>query len=347
MENILKLQQKLIPELLEVLKIRYKILRNIKYYQPIGRRLLATNINLSERVVRSETNFLKEQNLIEVNTIGMSITTEGEEVLSGLKLFIREINGIQGLEREIKEKLKIKDVIIISGDVRNDETLLNEIGKAASSYIKDILKDDIVISLTGGNTVKKVIDELDRISKFNNIKVLPGRGGMAKDIETQSNTLVQRFADKLSAAYELLHMPDNLSHSAFQMLLQENDIKEIFQQISHSYILIHGIGIAETACKKRNLPEEIKIKVEDNGGVGEAYGHYFNIDGEIVYSMPFVGIPKEQISEVENIIAVAAGVEKSKAIIAVEKNRANSILITDEATAREIVNILKGKILLA
>lgn len=347
MEDILRLQLKLIPELIEVLKVRYNILRNIKFYQPIGRRLLANNVNLSERVVRSETNFLKEQNLIEVNTIGMSVTSEGEDVLKGLKLFIREVKGIDGLEKEIKEALNVKDVLIVAGDVSEESSVLNEIGKATASYIKNILKDDIVISLTGGQSVKRVVDEFDKITKFKNIKVLPGRGGMAKDIESQSNTLVQRLADKLGAGYELLHMPDNLSHSAFQTLLRENDIKKIFQLISHSYILIHGIGMAETACKKRNLSADIVEEVEHNGGIGEAYGHYFNIDGEIVYSMPFVGISKEQVADVENIIAVAAGVEKSKAIIAVEKNRTNSILITDEATAREIANILKEKILLS
>ena len=57
--------------------------------------------------------------------------------------------------------------------------------------------------------------------------------------------------------------------------------------------------------------------------------------------MPIIGIAKENIIQVENMIAVAAGVEKAKAIIAVEKNKKNSILVTDEATAKEILSILK------
>ena len=252
MEDLLKLQQKLIPELIEIIEIRYNILRNIKYNQPIGRRLLATTVNLSERIVRSETNFLKEQNLIEVNTIGMSVTTEGEDVLKGLKLFIREAKGLHGLEVEVKEKLNIKDVIIIPGDVALDNSLISEIGKATANYIKDILKDNIVISLTGGHTVKEVVDNFQKTNKFKNIRVLPGRGGMGKDIETQSNTLVEALANKLDASYELLHIPDNLSKNTFKAMLKEDEIKNIFNLIEHSYILIHGIGKAGTMSRKRN-----------------------------------------------------------------------------------------------
>jgi central glycolytic genes regulator len=139
----------------------------------------------------------------------------------------------------------------------------------------------------------------------------------------------------------LLHIPDNLSRNAFEAMLKEDEIKNVFNLIEHSYILIHGIGEAGTMSKKRNLPKEIIDEIQLCGGVGEAFGHYFNNNGEVVYSMPIIGITKENISQVENMIAVAAGSEKAKAIIAVEKNKKNSILVTDEATAKEILSLLK------
>ncbi|MEG0774472.1 sugar-binding domain-containing protein [Clostridium sp.] len=341
MEDLLKLQQKLIPELLEVLKIRYDVLRNIRYHQPIGRRLLASSVNLSERVVRSETDFLKEQNLIDVNTLGMSVTQEGEEVLQGLKLFIGEAKGVHELELEIKELLNIKKAIIIPGNINKDTSLLGEIGKATANYIKSMLKDDIIISLTGGHTVKEVIDNFQKVNKFKNVKIIPARGGMGKDIEIQSNTLVQSLANKLEATYELLHIPDNLSQSAFETLLNEEEIKRTFQMIEHSFMLIHGIGLSKIMCEKRNLPCDIISNIEKSGGVGEAFGHYFNMNGEIVYSMPFIGIPNDRINEVAHMIAVAADINKAKAIISVEKNKTNSVLVTDEATAREIIELLR------
>lgn len=340
MQNILKLQLKLVPELLEILDVRYNILKNIYYNQPIGRRLLASSVNLSERVVRSEINFLKDQKLIDVNTAGMTVTKEGEEVLSELKNFIIEIKGFHSLESYIKNALNLKDVILVPGDADEEEVVLNELGKMASNYIKNILKDNIIISLTGGNTVKEVVDNFPVINNLKNIMVLPARGGMGKNIEIQSNTLAGRLASKLNANYEILHIPDNLSNETFEALLNDDGIREIFNNIENSYIVIHGVGDANEMSEKRDLKPEVISSIKELGAVGEAYGHYFNYDGEIVYSMSTIGIKEDKISSVENMIAVAVGKYKAKAIIATTRNRSNEVLFTDEATAKEIYTIL-------
>ena len=63
MQEILTLQKKIVPELVEVLEKRYNILRTIYYNQPIGRRGLANQLNLGERIVRTEISSLKCQGL--------------------------------------------------------------------------------------------------------------------------------------------------------------------------------------------------------------------------------------------------------------------------------------------
>ena len=73
MDDILKLQQKIVPELIVLLQKRYNILRTIYYNQPIGRRNLASSLQLGERAVRTEIEFLKSQNLIKVSMPGCPI----------------------------------------------------------------------------------------------------------------------------------------------------------------------------------------------------------------------------------------------------------------------------------
>ena len=64
MKDLLKIQQKLIPQVIELMERRYSILRQISLSEPVGRRTLSNILDISERVVRSETEFLKEQGLI-------------------------------------------------------------------------------------------------------------------------------------------------------------------------------------------------------------------------------------------------------------------------------------------
>ena len=66
MQEMLKLQKKIIPELVDLLEKRYNVLRTIYYNEPIGRRTLAGYLNLSERIVRTEISFLNDQGLIAI-----------------------------------------------------------------------------------------------------------------------------------------------------------------------------------------------------------------------------------------------------------------------------------------
>ena len=65
MEKMIQLQRKIAPELVEQIEDRYNILKHIQHAQPIGRRALSALLKLSERVVRSDVEFLKDAGLIE------------------------------------------------------------------------------------------------------------------------------------------------------------------------------------------------------------------------------------------------------------------------------------------
>ncbi|MCB2290429.1 sugar-binding transcriptional regulator [Clostridium sp. CS001] len=343
MQNILKLQQKIVPELMDLLQKRYNILRTIYYNQPIGRRILASDMCLSERIVRNEIDFLKSQNLIEIDAAGMFVTIEGEEIINKLKIFIYEIKGLSQIERFIETHLNLHQVIIVPGDVEIDKSVLKEIGKTAASYTMDMIKGNSVIALTGGATVKEVVENFASSSnnKYKDVLVLPARGGMTGNAEIQANTLVVRLAEKLGGKYELLHAPDNLSTTALETISNEKDIKDIIYKIRNAEILIHGIGIAKEMAKRRGLPENVILKLEKLGAVGEAFGHYYNEAGEIIYSTPTIGLRSEDVRNNKTLIAVAAGKNKARAIIATEINGSSRVLIIDEATAKEIVNIIK------
>lgn len=335
--------KKLVPEVVELLQKRYNILRTIYYNQPIGRRILANNIGLGERIVRTEISFLKESNLIDISTPGMTLTEEGVEVLEKLKDFIHELKGLTEVEEYIKKKLDLKNIIIVPGDVDTDKTVLTELGKASANFIKELIKDNSIIALTGGSTIKEVIDNVPKLTNLKNVLVVPARGGMGRSVEIQANNLAANLANKLSANYRLLHIPDNLSSSALEALLNEKEVKDVIDNIANSNILIYGIGRAEEMGRRRGLSEDKIGQLKLDGAVGEAFGYYYNEDGEIIYSASTIVVQNSSLRKIENLIAVAAGHSKGNAILATLKNIKNSTLITDEGAAKEIINIL-GKI---
>lgn len=342
LEEVLKIQQKIIPEMIEVMEKRYNILRNIYYNQPIGRRMLARNLDISERIVRTEINFLKEQNFIEITLPGMIITPYGEEVIDKLKNYIHQIKGLNDLEEIIKERLGIKNVVIVPGNLDEDLNVMKELGKASANYLKSILDDGNVIALTGGTTVRDVVENMPKLNNLTNVTIVPARGGMGRNLETQANTLVSKLANKFNCNYKLLHAPDNLSSEAVNAMVKEKSVKDILDIIYSANVLIYGIGRADEMARRRGLSNEEIEMLKLKGAVGEAFGYYFDREGNVVYYTPTMGIKNHHIGDVEHIIAVAGGGSKGEAIISTELNNKNGVLVTDEGAAKEILKLFNN-----
>lgn len=338
LQKILKLQKQIVPELVDTLEKRYTILRTIYYNAPIGRRMLATKLNLGERIVRTEVNFLKEQNLIEISTPGMTVTSEGITVLEGLKGFIHELKGLSKLEQKVKELLNIKKVIVIPGSVRQDKNILQDLGKAAATYVSKTIRNKDIIAITGGSTIKEFVDSFPKTHNVQDVLVVPARGGMGRKVETQANTLAATLAQKLEGNYKMLHIPENLSEEIIQSLYKQNDIKEVIDCVKKANILIYGIGRADKMVLKRGISEEKQKELIDQGAVGEAFGCYFDKHSNVLSTSSAPGINIKNLENVREQIAVAGGDDKVNAIISALYNNEKAVLVTDECAAQKLID---------
>ena len=62
------------PDMVDMLSRRYLVLRTINWMAPVGRRLLAQTLGVSERTLRTETDTLRKLDLIMTNKSGMQVT---------------------------------------------------------------------------------------------------------------------------------------------------------------------------------------------------------------------------------------------------------------------------------
>jgi central glycolytic genes regulator len=90
-------------------------------------------------------------------------------------------------------------------------------------------------------------------------------------------------------------------------------------------------------AERRKTAQEEMEKIKHHHAVAEAFGYYFNQEGEVVHKVKTMGIQLEDVKKVEHVIAVAGGASKAKAIKAYMKQAHHSVLITDEGAARELI----------
>ena len=192
MTDLIEIQKRIVPEVLELLEIRYYILRTIYYNEPIGRRSLAYKLNMGERAVRTEVNILKEQGLLNIESMGMYIT-DGREILEDLSHTIYRLKGITELEHKLKEVLDIEKVLIVPGNSDDDSLVLKDMGKTTCIYLRRLIKDNYIIGITGGSTMAYVAEEMPTGRVAKEVIVTPARGGLGKDVKP-----IQCIAAKLA-----------------------------------------------------------------------------------------------------------------------------------------------------
>jgi len=337
--DILKLQLTLVPDMLEVMKKRYSILQHIAMMQPIGRRSLSTSLGITERILRAEIDFLKNQGLVDVDAIGMKLTKEGIRFIEEVSPFIKNLFGIHELELALQKKLQINKVIIVPGDIELDPLVQKELGRATASYFRQIVQPNDIVALTGGSTLATVAEMVSDQPILDSVAFVPARGGMGEHHEYLANTVASMMAKKTGASYRLLHVPDQLSDEAYHSLKNETSIQEILKLIQSAGIVIHGIGQAKTMAIKRGFSEKMIDNLTQHQAVGEAFGYFFNNQSEIVHQMKIIGLKIEDLRNIPYVIAVAGGKKKAEAIIAVTRRSNCSVLVTDEGAAREMMQL--------
>lgn len=342
MEESISVLQKVVPDMMTVLINRYYILRSIHIYEPVGRRVLSEKVSLSERTLRTETDFLRKQGLLSSSQRGMQLTQAGTEVFLKLETFMQFMFKMNASEKALADYLNIQFCRIVQGDSDLDISVLDEMGKEASKELNALLPaGDYIFAVAGGSTMARAAahfsSELSRNRKF---IFVPTRGGLGESMSIQANSVSDQMAQSVGGENMALFVPDNLSEKAYASMKSEPSIKQTLDVMKKANCLLYSIGNARIMMDRRKItPEEIAILNEKNA-VGEAFGCFFNEKGEIVYRISRFGIQIEEIEKIPYAMAIAGGQSKAKAIKAFMKLAPHQTwLITDMGAANLI---LKG-----
>jgi len=203
----------------------------------------------------------------------------------------------------------------------------------------DLIKNDTIIGISGGTTMACVVNQMKRKKSIKNLLVLPARGGLSEELEIQANTLAANLAEKLDAQYKLLHIPDNLDEKELSVLKNNKLINDVLDDIQKINLLVFGLGNAMDMAIRRKSDKNVFNKIESEQLTAEAFGYFFDRDGNVKMQINSVGITLENFKVIKTAVGVAAGSSKAEAIYAISKFNNNFILVTDEAAAKRILEL--------
>ena len=236
------------------------------------------------------------------------------------------------LEQDMIARFGLSDVFIVPG--ASTLTSPNEsIAQAAAMYILRRAEDNAFINMGYGDTTSRILNHLATAAQ-SPLNVVSLTGGVNYYLpNTRSNVF--------NARLYLIPSPLLLSSGELrQSLRQEPDVGEIFRMIPLSSMSVVGIGSMNdqaTILKNGILNQNDFTFLKMQGAVGDVLSHFFDKNGDpisISLEDRLMSTPLEELRKLDNVIGVAGGARKAEAILAALRGGYLDVLITDEDTAK-------------
>lgn len=242
------------------------------------------------------------------------------------------------LEEKIKKKFKLEEVVISSVSRENELLSRLAVVKTAVQYVGEKVKiGNQKIGISWGRTIEAFIDEFPKTSTDKNV-VFPLFGATNQEQSYfLSNEIARSFADKLGAKVEYAwfpYKPD--SEEDKNLFLNTSYYKKLAEYWANIDIAIVGIGNSEMV---QNFGKAFGYIDECRYAVGDVATHFFDKDGNFLNLYDDVlCVSLQDLRKAKQTIGVACGNDKVEAIIGGLKAQVIDTLITDEYTARKILN---------
>lgn len=331
------LMNELSPDAMSALERRYNTLRSLSYIQPAGRRQLAEYTDMTEREARSETDQLKKQGLIQSDSCGMRLTSEGMRVLLELYEAISAISDKRDMELALASILNIKAVSIVSGDADQKNMVYRDMGARAAKRFQRYAADISSAAVTGHKTVEYMTNSRFISGRHVGLSIYPIRTAQLNSEDDNANNNCARLARKMGANYRLLHLGEGLTINEIEKRYQSAGVKEAVAGAMGAEVIVSGVNSLNSSPVFNAMSVRARESLLQEDACCELLGNFLKKDGKQINNPPIYSTAVEELGEARIFMLIAGGASSYDAISALACRLGNMHLITDETTAGALI----------
>jgi len=248
------------------------------------------------------------------------------------------------LQRELVRRFGLRDAMVLDSNGRREDEL-PRVGQLAARYLNTMLGEGDAVAISWGTAVRAVADGLgSRVPR--NVEVIQMLGGAgSRDPGVDGTELARRLADSLGGRCRYLNAPLVVDDERVAVaLLRQRDIRETLAAAARADLAVVGIGAlvpsVSSFLRAGHLTQRGITDIRRSGAVGDVCGHLFSVDGKLVdaeLTRRIVTIDVAALRRIPRVIGVAVGAAKVDAIVGALRGGLINVLVTDDATAREVL----------
>lgn len=294
------------------------------YLDNLTQREVADRMNLSRIKVHRMLSKAREEGIVEINI------NEPPEDCSELE--IRFENSFQ-----------LRECVIVPtfADIGD---IYREMALALSEILERELRDGEYLGIGWGTTIRGVTEHVS-LSRKIPVNVVPIAGGLGHTAEKiHSNSIAALFASRIGGKGYVLNCPFLAeSAEAKTIFMNEPSVKEVFllsREISTAIVSISHLD-SDMTVRRLNIFSDDDIRLlKNSGAIGDINAVYIEDCGTPVENElqdRVINMETEDLRGVQNVIGIAFGLQKVRAIKAAVQSGMIHTLITDKDTADRII----------
>lgn len=259
----------------------------------------------------------------------------------GIVRIIVDYSGVYpDLEQDIKDKYKLKDVVIVDTSIGNSSK--EQVASAAAYYLERHLGGGSTVAVGWGSTMRLIPDYIQKMDDPELLfsPIIGGHGQSELDMHatTIASTLAKRTGGR-SLSLIAPALVKNKEEKAF--LIDDNQVKRVIEQTSQAEYAVFSLGnplAADSSIKKSGYISEADLEqLETEDAICDVVSVVFLDKNSHICCRNItercIGITEEQLKKIPNKICVVESEEKYASVRSALEAGYIDILITDQDTA--------------
>lgn len=251
----------------------------------------------------------------------------------------------QELEAKIQEKFGISTVRVVSAREGSRDQMISRLSAVTAYYLDSVIRENMVVGISWGNTLYQIVKYINANNRKNiPITVVPMMGASnLKRPEQDAMNLAKELASAYGGTYQYIYAPLFVKNKEIkESLIQDDTIQTALHLAQTADMILTSAGSIEYKTWENYLGESTFQFLGNKGAVGHIGGHFYNLAGEEIItelSERMIGIGYEDLKRCPNVVCVACGDSKAKAIAGALHGGLIRTLIIDSECGEKVLEI--------
>ncbi|MHC4996519.1 MAG: sugar-binding transcriptional regulator [Planctomycetota bacterium] len=252
------------------------------------------------------------------------------------------------LSDKLRMRFGLRHVEVLPIAHASETLTLQGAANAAANYFAEHVQDGQQVGLAWGRSIKGVVDQLPAqkvAAKDVGVTPLMGESSNPR-LYARMNELVEQMASSISGDPRFLFYPVTVdSKSLYLRIIQEPALVEVDRAWDALDWAFVGIGATPlTEGMSEYVDEQHLEALRKTSAVGDICCRYFDEQGRYVKT-PFgervIGVNVEQLERAGQVVAVATGAEKARAVRGALNTGLIDALFIDQSLAEAVLDGLE------